>query len=308
MSTTVNICNTSNIRLLIFACPKPFVEPFTLIQQNAINSWKALKKPKRISIDIYLIGDEEGVSEHAAQLDCKHISDIQKNKFGTPLVDCIFKKIKSVATECQSQHPEDTVVCCYINADIIVFEQFITNIEQFLKKRNEFKNDCSYADINKYLLVGMRWDCDNIPKIDFNDKESVNNVIQYAKENGESHGCWGIDYFIFSPKTFGFIYPFAIGKFVWDRWLVGNIFRQDSVTVDITQTNFVIHQNGDWYQSSTGGITNNRKALFDTEEVKINYSFDYYEKDVVTGTQWETILTPANEIQYKFKEHIPRSD
>jgi len=314
------INSTMAIRLLLFACPKPFVEPFSIIQQNAISSWKKLPNSyltTKVYIDIFLLGEEIGVAEYARLYNITHISDIKKNQYGTPLVDDIFKKIKQIGSDTQKQYPYDNVVCCYINADIIVFSEFIDNIAVFLQSRNNgiFKEQCRYVDNNRYLIIGERWDVDNIKNfhihkddgtIDFDQDNCNEQLIEYARKSGRRHGCWGIDYFIFSPTTFGYIYPFALGKFVWDRWLVGNIFRNDSITVDITKTNFVIHQNCDWYQLCTGGATSNRKALFDTDEVKINQSFDYYEKDIFTGTQFESVNN--EHITYLYKEHIPRKD
>lgn len=296
------------ISLLIFACPKPFVEPFKVIQQNAIKSWKQLKHPN-VTTHIHLMGDEEGVEMHAKQLECTYTGSIQKNEFGTPLVDDMFKQIKRISREHRTNHPKVETVCCYINTDIIVFDELLTNIDQFMTAKHA-KHFHSHpgCDPNRWLLIGTRWDTDNVPPIQFEQRDWAEQITQFAKQTGESHGCWGIDYFIFGPDTFSFIYPFALGKFIWDRWLVGNVFRQDSITVDITKTNFVIHQNGDWYQVCTGGTTSNRKGLFDTEEVKINQSFDYYEKDVSTGTQWETETNEQGQIEFIYKDNVPRGD
>lgn len=304
------------IHLLIFACPKPFVEPFKVIQQNAIKSWKQLQNfSKNVKVDVYLMSDEEGVADYSKKLDCKHINDIKRNKYGTPLVDDIFKHIKNISRNLRSDYQESKieceVVCCYINSDIIVFNEMLNNIVAFTELKNDpkqpFKVDIPSADPKRFLLIGCRWDTPSVPEIDFegNWEQSTKHL---AHRTGQSHGCWGIDYFIFGPDTFGYVYPFALGKFVWDRWLVGNIFRQDSITVDITNTNFVVHQNGDWYQQSTGGVTSDRKRLFETDEVKINQSFDHYEKDISSGTQYETNLNEEGGVVFTFKENIPRKD
>ncbi len=287
-----------NIHLIIATCPKPFIEPFNIIQQNAIKSWKSMSHPN-IDVDILLLGNEDGIAKAARQLNCKHIEDIEYNQYGTPLVDSIFKKIRSYSKDIKN------AVCCYINTDIITFDQFLTNIYRFIDNKG-----CNHFNIPTevpYLLVGCRWDVDDVPEINFDNENWDITITQFAKQNGNTHGCWGIDYFIYSPDTFKFIYPFALGKFVWDRWLVGNVFRRDSITVDLTKTNFVIHQNGPWYQSSTGGETTNRKKLFDSIEVQINQSFDYYEKDVYTGTEWET-QTLYNDISFVKKHYVPRAD
>lgn len=261
-----------------------------------------------VSVDVYLLGKEEGVQSFALTNGCKYDSDIEYNKYGTPLVSSIFNKIKQIGKQIELENQNKKVVCCYINADIITFNCFLENIYQY-HHHQSFKNNDGNNTRTPYLLVGMRWNVDGIKQIDFDDNNWTSNVIDYAQTHGESHGCWGIDYFIFPPDTFKYIYPFALGKFVWDRWLVGNVYRRDSITVDISNTNFVIHQNGMWYQSSTGGATKDRKSLYDTDEVNINHSFDYYEKDIYTGTRWETQFdTTNNKIVFIEKSSIPRKD
>lgn len=295
------------IRLLIFTCPKPFIKPFNIIQKNAIKSWKMMNH-KKVNVKVILCGNENGVEENGKLLDCDWIPNIKKNKFGTPLVDDLFKKCKIYAQKIQFQYNNDTIVCCYINSDIITFDSMLDNIVSFLENKHNIE-PTSFVE-NVWLLIGCRWDTDNVPEIDFIEDKAVwdTNLIEYAKKTGKDHGCWGIDYFIFSPETYEYIYPFALGKFVWDRWLVGNVFRRDSITVDITETNFIIHQNGPWYQFSTGGKTKNRKSLFDTKEVQINQSFDYYEKDINSGTRWETVFDKENKIEFIKKRFLPRSD
>lgn len=279
-------------RLIIATCPKPFDETFGPLQINAIKSWIALIHPN-ISTEIWLLGHEQGVEETANLLNCKW-SDVEYNKYGTPLVSDIFKKLVLFSDNSQSIDNSTSIdksqmieipILCYVNCDIILFNCFLANIwafhEKFYgKKQNKLP----------YMLVGCRWDVDDVPIVDdFSKSDWVEKLIDEVLPRSRKHDPGGIDYFVFSPQTFKYIYPFALGKFVWDRWLVGNVYRRDSITVDLTATNFVIHQNADWYQASQGGKTRDREALYKTEEVIINHTFDYYEKDVISGTRWETV-------------------
>lgn len=279
------------INLIIASCPKPFIDKFNVIQCNAINSWIKARH-SNISKTIYLMGNETGTESTANQLGCEYIPDIEYNTYGTPLVSSIFGKLKQLAISKQS--PETITVCCFLNCDIIIFDEFLNNIV------NYHQSDISKSQL-PYLLVGKRWDVDGIDKLDFNDNDWETKVKQYSLSNGESHSYGGIDYFIFGVNTFKHIYPFALGKFVWDQWLVGNVYRKDSITVDISETNLVLHQNGDWYQSSTGGCTRDRKALYATDEVITNDSFDYYRKDIFTGTRYESKYD-NNQIKYIAKK------
>ena len=104
------------------------------------------------------------------------------------------------------------------------------------------------------------------------------------------------------------MYDFAIGKLVWDRWLVGNAFRRDMVTIDVTNTTTVVHQNGPWYQvSQENPIVDKRKTLEESREVLINQSFDYYEKTIISGTRWKSVID-NDKIKFIKKDFIPDED
>ena len=74
--------------LTIFTVPKPFKEHIGVIQRNAIYSWTQLP-----GCEIILFGDDDGVAETAEEFGVKHVSDIEKNEHGTPLLDFVFEKL-----------------------------------------------------------------------------------------------------------------------------------------------------------------------------------------------------------------------
>jgi hypothetical protein len=68
--------------LTIFACPKPFTDPhIAIIQRNAITSWTLLR-PRP---EIILFGDEPGVTEICKELGLRHVGEVERNEYGTPL-------------------------------------------------------------------------------------------------------------------------------------------------------------------------------------------------------------------------------
>jgi len=75
----------------IFTVPKAFIDTTQVIQENAISSWKALHP----DIEIVLFGDEKGIAEAAEKYGCIHYDDIEKNQYGTPLLNSIFKVFKN---------------------------------------------------------------------------------------------------------------------------------------------------------------------------------------------------------------------
>src|ERR1051325_11584226 len=110
--------------LSFFACPKPFTDSHTaVIQRNAITSWTLLR-PRP---EILLFGDENGTSEICAELGLRHVPEIARNDFGTPLVNDIFCKAQLFATY---------KALCYINADIILTNGFMPATDQIVAWAN----------------------------------------------------------------------------------------------------------------------------------------------------------------------------
>src|SRR5262249_52353879 len=121
--------------LTLFAIPKHFRGHFATIQRNAILSWTCLR-PRP---EIFLFGNEQGTAEIAGELGLRHIPDVARNEYGTPLVDDLFRRAEEQA---------GTPVLGYVNSDIILTSDFCTAIERIRAKYGHF------------LMVGRRWDLD----------------------------------------------------------------------------------------------------------------------------------------------------
>ncbi len=130
--------------LTIFAVPKAFHARFKVIQTNAIRSWTLLRPEP----EIILLGDDEGTAQIARELGCSHIADVERNRYGTPLVHSIFEKAQELARN-------DLV--CYVNSDIILMSDFIVAVSraaQVLAGRG-------------FLLVGRKRTCAIDELLDF---------------------------------------------------------------------------------------------------------------------------------------------
>src|SRR5436190_23067843 len=97
--------------LTIFATLKPFRDSAALIQRNAILSWTRLK-PRP---EVMLIGNEAGVAEFAREHSLRHVPEMERNAYGTPLVSSIFAQAE--------RHAEGDRLA-YVNADIILLNDF----------------------------------------------------------------------------------------------------------------------------------------------------------------------------------------
>ena len=210
--------------ITIFTIPKPFHEHNGVIQRNAIKSWIQLK-PK---CEIILFGDDDGVAEAAEKYGATHISSIEKNEFGTPLLSSAFRTAQQIA-----KHD----ITMYVNSDII----FLPNLMEVFKNINP----------PEYLICGRRWDLDVKIEIDFSRHEWVDELSQKVTTEGKLHGLSGIDYFIFRRNSIT-MPPFAVGRPGWDTWLIYEMRQRKIPVINASEMITAIHQNHDFSHSKFG--------------------------------------------------------
>jgi len=209
----------------IFALPKPFRGLNEIIQTNAIQSWKKLNIP----CEIILFGDEEGTAEFAEACGIRHVPEIARNEYGTPLVHALFKAAQEMA---------QYGVICYINSDIILTGDFFKAI----KLANELPS----------LIIGRRWDLDITDYLNIDeDPDWEKQLHHHLNEEGTLHGLTGIDYFIFPKGTYRDIPPFAIGRTAWDNWLIYKARSSGLPVIDATHVVTIVHQNHDFNHINT---------------------------------------------------------
>lgn len=216
-------------QLTLFTAPKPFTNPhIALIQHNAIRSWLQLGS----DVQVLLLGDEEGMAEEAEKLGVRQIKEIKRNSSGTPLISSLFETARQF---------NDSPLLAYVNADILLFEDFLSTAHDAL------------AQACQFLLVGQRWDLDVTRELDFSAGWQSRLKMECA-EKGSLHKPVGSDYFIFPRACFTSIPDFAIGRAGWDNWMIYQARRQGWKTVDASGAIYIIHQNHD-YSHLPGGQT-----------------------------------------------------
>ena len=134
--------------LTIFCTPKTFQGHFGVIQRNALASWRALGA----NCETLVFGDEEGASAAAEAAGARHFPVIERNEFGTPLLDDVFRQAHSVA------HND---ILCYVNSDIIFLADLLAAV------------GVVSAQYKRYLIVGRRWNIDLKEPIVFEDSETL---------------------------------------------------------------------------------------------------------------------------------------
>lgn len=209
--------------ITVFTIPKPFVGHIGLIQRNAIRSWKAVGITK-----IFLFGNETGVAEAAIEHNVNHVSFVERNDFGTPLLSSVFAAAERLA---------QTSLLMYVNADIILTHP----IESLLVK----------VDLANFLLSGRRWDLDVRRLIDFEKAEWSSILRSELSSQGIMHGFSGKDYFIF-PRGWVKMPAFAVGRPGWDDWFIYDARTKKIPVIDATEAITIIHQNHDYSHSPYG--------------------------------------------------------
>lgn len=232
--------------ITIFCLPKPFRGAIGTIQRNALRSWLALEPAP----EVILLGDEEGTAETAAEHRVRHIPEIERSEFGTPLVSSLFRQAREEATN---------PWLCYINSDIILLDNFP---EAFRRVREAFPD-------GRFLLTGLRWNLDVGEEIDFADPVRAAAFLRDVRARASIDHV-GLDYFVFPRESFREVKPFAVGRSFLDAWFLYRARSEGLRLVDGTPAVTAVHQN----HGSVIGAGGARKVyhLFrDNPEIRRNH-------------------------------------
>jgi len=226
-SADENAAPAASTPLTIFAIPKAFRGHIEIIQRNAIQSWTHLH-PRP---EIILLADDPGTAELAAELGLQHIADVHRNAQGTPLLSDLFAKAQACAS---------SKVLCYVNSDIILFDDFMQAVSRAV----------SYTQ--RFLMIGRRTDLDITDPIQFQQENWAAEVRNRASREGTLQIARSIDYFAFSKGLYPAMPPLAIGRYWWDNWLVWKARSLHATAIDATQSVLVVHQNHDYSHTRYG--------------------------------------------------------
>jgi hypothetical protein len=228
------------MKLTFFTSPKPFDGRIGVIQRNAIRSWQLLGP----ECEILLCGNEQGTAEAARELSVGHVPEIAVNEYGTPRLDDLFR---------QAQQRASHDLVCYVNADIILLGDFLRAAGRLA------------ASQRRFLMIGRRVDLDLDRALEFEgDWES--RLRSDVRDRGALHIAQGIDYFVFRRGTFESIPPFALGRTVWDHWLIFDAVKRGVRVIDVTPSATVVHQNHAYqHPGGKNGVWHGPEALRNRE-------------------------------------------
>lgn len=261
----INPTLSPNLDFTLFTIPKPFAGQISLLQENAIASWTKLQPQP----EILLFGNELGTAKLAQELHLKHIPQIDRNAFDTPVLGNIFQQAHQLAT---------SAILAYINADIILLNDFTIALQQVAAKFPQF------------LMVGRRWNLDLTTPIEFTNPNWEEHLRFLTLETGILNSIYGMDYFIFPRALFCDLPPFAVGRGGWDNWMIRHALDLQYPVIDASQMIVAIHQNHD-YNHLRGG---REEAYFGTE-AKRNRKLAQYKKGNIADATHYLIPQPLSE-------------
>ena len=204
--------------ITLFATTKSFTDIFKTIQLNALNSWRALSN----DIQIIIFGDSVGSKEAAERIGADYVPSVRCSPQGTPYLSDLFLQANK-----RARFP----IMTFINADIILPSNFLNSISIMYKR------------FNKFLMVGHRWDMEISRSINFYNSKENELFWENVKKMSTRHACTGIDYFVYTKKTFGKLPDFIIGRPGFDNWMIWKARRRLIPIVDATEIVQVVHQN-----------------------------------------------------------------
>lgn len=203
--------------LTIFSTCRAFTDCYDFIQTNAITSWTQLD-PRP---EIILFGDEAGVAQISERLGCSQATDVERHPCGLPYVGSLFR-----AAQAQADHN----LLCYVNADILLFQDFMDTALIVA------------GHLDRFLMIGPRWDWLKREPIDFS-LGWQDQVLKTARGAGQVRPRKALDYFVFTKGVYDIDFPpLVLARYWWDPWLVWSALTRGIPVVDATDSVTVLHQ------------------------------------------------------------------
>ena len=216
----------------IFSVPKPSSSSINPIQRMAIGSWG------KLSNDIILVGSAG--KDLSKEFDTKYVNVLERNEFGTPLVNSVFSSVLNWST---------SRFFMYTNCDMVYNDK----IESIISSVDDV--------FSNFIIVGRRTDVPGVVPDD---------AVDYAKKHGKLHIWSGIDYFIFNRQIVSKleIPAFAVGRVGWDNYMIGRAKQLKIPVIDATTKLLATHQ-GHGYDHVSGGKKETREGPEAKENLRL---------------------------------------
>jgi len=211
--------------ITISTTAKPFLGQIRVNQINALRSWKATSP----DVEILLFGSGEGFAEVAEKLGIAHIPEVETSEQGTPLHNSMFALARA-----RGRYS----VQAFISCDIILLDDFLPAIQRI--------------KMDRFLIVGQRWDLDLSREIDFEDPAWAQLLRQEVEQRGILHPPGGSDYFVYRGSIWEKMPPVVVGRGGEDNELIYHCRASRVPVIDASDAVTVVHQNHDYRHHPQG--------------------------------------------------------
>ncbi|MBI5682431.1 MAG: hypothetical protein HZC45_04610 [Deltaproteobacteria bacterium] len=219
--------------ITIFTTTKPFIGQMKINQINAITSWKMLHP----DIEVLIFGKgegREGIEDVVKEFSLLHIPDVETSERDMPLISSMFDIAK------RRGHYN---IQMFINCDIILVDDFLPALRRIT--------------MDRFLMVGQRYNLTLDRPVNFKSPCWIDDLRKECKEKGEIMDVCGIDYFTYPKDIWKNLPPMAVGRPVYDNWLLYNCRRLGIPLIDVSNHVLAVHQNHDYsyYPGGKQGIS-----------------------------------------------------
>jgi len=181
-------------------------------------------------VEVFLIGNDAGVAEVAAEYGVHHFPEVATNEKGVPYIGDMLAVTRQHST---------SPVLSIINTDILLLPDFLQAARS------------AHAHYPQFMLAGQRWDLDVTKLLDFGPGWAEALMADVARR-GKLHTPTGSDYFTFSREFLAEIPDFTIGRAGWDNWMIYHAVKNPWPVLDASHEINIVHQNHD-YSHLPGG-------------------------------------------------------
>ena len=219
-------------QVTLFALPKAFEGHFAVIQENALRSW--LGQPE--ALPVVLLGDDPGTAAMAEKLGLRHCPDIACSPAGAPLLSSLFATARAAS---------ETPWLCYINADIILLDDFAATLQRLDRTLRE-------GGPASFLLTTQRGHIDQPAPIDLTRPERRAAFAARCVRDLVWDHKGALDLFLYSRDLFQDLPDFALGRGAWDTWLLWRAVESGAAVIDGSPGFGAVHQVHDYSHHPDG--------------------------------------------------------
>ena len=178
-----------------------------------------------------LLADDEGTDLVAEELGVKHIPNVQRNEFGTPLLNSAFQLAEDAASN---------PIVCFVNADIILMSSFLQAFQMVKEASSNF------------LVTAQRRDLQVDDLLEFEDGWE-DNLISEVATRGRLHHYTGIDFWGYPKGLLDGMPPMAVGRVAYESWCLYRARSSRAQLIDATKVVVSVHQEHN-YSHHPGGL------------------------------------------------------